>query len=197
AFLLLLSLLLPSLLIMFIPSTFKRPVSSWKALNLRKTLLMASSVRLKPLNCSRLPCVYAQETLTFLLTQKKTCVKNYVQKDIQMDTSVNAANQVVSVGADIAFDADPKFFACLVRFESSSVPTTLQTAYDVYPLDGRHDGGYYTVKDCVTIDVLPRTPGNNVYVGFMVWSNFTATKCRGLVSLNQVIKEIICLQPLK
>src|SRR5207247_2545225 len=43
-----LSLLLPSLLIMFIPSTFKRPVSSWKALNLRKTLLMASSVRLKP-----------------------------------------------------------------------------------------------------------------------------------------------------
>src|SRR5262249_23869478 len=93
--------------------------------------------------------------------------------------------------------ADPKFFACLVRFESSSVPTTLPTAYDVYPLDGRHDGGYYTVKDCVTIDVLPRTPGNNVYVGFMVWSNFTATKCRGLVSLNQVIKEIICLQPLK
>src|SRR5436305_1263092 len=110
---------------------------------------------------------------------------------IQMDTSVNAANQVVSVGADIAFDADPKFFACLVRFESSSVPTTLPTAYDVYPLDGRHDGGYYTVKDCVTIDVLPRTPGNNVYVGFMVWSNFTATKCRGLVSLNQVIKKII------
>src|SRR2546428_5439636 len=57
---------------MFIPSTFKRPVSSWKALNLRKTLLMASSVRLKPLNCSRLPCVYAQETLTFLLTQKNS-----------------------------------------------------------------------------------------------------------------------------
>src|SRR5258708_10084 len=77
------------------------------------------------------------------------------------------------------------------------VPDTFSYAYDVYPLDGRHDGGYYTVKDCVTIDVLPRTPGNNVYVGFMVWSNFTATKCRGLVSLNQVIKEIICLQPLK
>src|SRR5438552_8753616 len=39
---------------------------------------------------------------------------------ILMDTSVNAASQLVSVGADIAFDADPKFFACLVRFESSS-----------------------------------------------------------------------------
>src|SRR5262249_27670077 len=58
---------------------------------------------------------------------------------IQMDSSVNAANQVVSVGADIAFDDDPKFFACLVRFESSSVPPPLRTAYDVYPLDGRHD----------------------------------------------------------
>src|SRR5437667_9368428 len=46
-------------------TTLFRSVSSWKALNLRKTLLMASSVRLKPLNCSRLPCVYAQETLTF------------------------------------------------------------------------------------------------------------------------------------
>src|SRR2546430_925959 len=80
-----------------------------------------------------------------------------------MDTSVNAANQDVSVGADIAFDADSNFFTCLVRFESSSVPTTLPTAYDVYPLDGRHDGGYYTVKDCVTIDVLPRTPGNNFF----------------------------------
>src|SRR5438132_82485 len=61
---------------MFIPSTFKRPVSSWKALNLRKTLLMASSVRLKPMNCSRLPCVFAQEKLTFFI---EACV--YVTLD--------------------------------------------------------------------------------------------------------------------
>src|SRR5260370_794185 len=44
---------------------------------------------------------------------------------IQMDTSVNAANQVVSVGADIAFDAAPKFFAVwfalsLLRFRLPS-----------------------------------------------------------------------------
>src|SRR5256885_7771765 len=52
----------------------KRPVSSWKALNLQKTLLMASSFRLKPLQCSRLPGVPAQETLPFLRTQKQTCV---------------------------------------------------------------------------------------------------------------------------
>src|SRR5256885_109656 len=32
-----------------------------------------------------------------------------------MDTSVSAANQVVSVGADIGFVAGPKFLACLVR----------------------------------------------------------------------------------
>src|SRR5947207_14443900 len=69
---------------MFIPSTFKRPVSSWKALNLRKTLLMASSVRLKPLNCSRLPCVYAQETLTFLLTQKKRASKITCRRSDEM-----------------------------------------------------------------------------------------------------------------
>src|SRR5258708_39935349 len=67
---------------------------------------------------------------------------------IQKDTSVNAANQGASVGAEIAFDADPKLFACVARFESSSVPTTLPTAYDVYPLDGRHDGRYDTCKDC-------------------------------------------------
>src|SRR5262249_59981842 len=36
---------------------------------------------------------------------------------IQMDTSVNAANQVVSVGADIAFDADPKLTVKLSRSE--------------------------------------------------------------------------------
>src|SRR5690554_8213295 len=79
---------------------------------------------------------------------------------IQMDTSVNAANQAVSVGADIAFDADPKFVACLVRFASSSVPTTLPTASDLYPLDGCPEGGYYTAQDPVAIDVLPRPPGN-------------------------------------
>src|SRR5690554_7742096 len=38
-----------------------------------------------------------------------------------------------------------------------SVPTTLPTAYDVYPLGGRHDGGYYIVKDCVTIDGIITT----------------------------------------
>src|SRR4051812_49906101 len=67
---------------------------------------------------------------------------------IEMDTSVNAANQVVSVGADIGFDAVRKFFAGVVRFESASVATTLPSSYDGYRLDGRHAGGYCTVKYC-------------------------------------------------
>src|SRR5260370_32882780 len=44
---------------------------------------------------------------------------------IQMDTSVNAATQRVAVAADIAFDADPQCFACLLPFQASSVATTL------------------------------------------------------------------------
>src|SRR5438552_18137986 len=69
---------------------------------------------------------------------------------IQMDTSVNAANPVVSVGSDIAFDDYPKFFACLSCFESSSVPTTLLTAYDVYRLFVLYECGCYTVMLYVT-----------------------------------------------
>src|SRR5699024_12869563 len=84
---------------------------------------------------------------------------------IQMDTSVNAANQAVSVGADIDFDADPKFFVCLVRFESSSIPTTHPTAYNVYPLDSLLDGCDYTVKVCVCFHILTLPSGNNCYVG--------------------------------
>src|SRR5207249_1237153 len=87
-------------------------------------------------------------------SEERRVGKECISRWMPIHSNKKAANQVVSVGADIAFDADPKFFACLVRFESSSVPTTLPTAYDVYPLDGRHDGGYYTVKDCVSIYVF-------------------------------------------
>src|SRR5439155_25662468 len=72
------------------------------------------------------------------------------------------------------------YFAFFVFLISRRPPTSTLFPYTTL----FRSGGYYTVKDCVTIDVLPRTPGNNVYVGFMVWSNFTATKCRGLVSVK-------------
>src|SRR5207247_8133784 len=70
---------------------------------------------------------------------------------IQMDTSVNAANQVVSVGADIAFDADSNFFACLVRFVSSSVSIFLSTAYVVYLFDVGYHGVFFFVMYVVLI----------------------------------------------
>src|SRR5438270_13778457 len=40
---------------------------------------------------------------------------------IQIDTSVNSANQVISVGSYIAFYSDPKFFVCFVCFVSFTV----------------------------------------------------------------------------
>src|SRR5258708_36417770 len=63
---------------------------------------------------------------------------------IQMDTSVNAANQVGSVGAALAFDADAKFFASLVHLEPSSAATVLSTDHYVFALDGILDRAYAT-----------------------------------------------------
>src|SRR5260221_54174 len=100
---------------------------------------------------------------------------------IQMDTSVNAANQVVSVGADIAFDADPKFFACLVRFESSSVPTTLPTAYDVILLVGGLVGGIITSRAFVLFEAFPVRRAIMVMVGSLVCLTLTVINCAELV----------------
>src|SRR5258706_269655 len=66
---------------------------------------------------------------------------------IQMYTAVNAANQVLSGGTDIAVDADPKFFACLVRCESSSVPTTFPTFF-FQAEDGIRDWSVTGVQTC-------------------------------------------------
>src|SRR5688500_20170779 len=61
---------------------------------------------------------------------------------IQMDTSVNAANQVVSVGAAVAFDADPKVVGCVAGVGASAGPAPTPTHQGAYPLYGRHQGGY-------------------------------------------------------
>src|SRR5690348_18077413 len=58
---------------------------------------------------------------------------------------------------------------CLILFESSPVLTTLPPDYDVYPSACCNDDGYYTVKDCVPLDVFPRTSGHHVSVVFVVW----------------------------
>src|SRR5947199_9201570 len=46
---------------------------------------------------------------------------------IQMDTSINAAHQVVSDGADIACDADHTYVASSLPSASSSVTPTIPT----------------------------------------------------------------------
>src|SRR5260221_356611 len=93
-----------------------------------------------------------------------------------MDTSVKAANKVVSVGADIDFESDPNFFACSVRLESSSVASARPTADHVYPLDCRHDGGYYAVMDCGSIGDLTPLCDCNSYVCFFFSSRRRHTR---------------------
>src|SRR3989442_11763625 len=53
---------------------------------------------------------------------------------IQMVQSVNAAIQVVFVGAVFPFVPNPKFFACLFPFDFFSFPPTFPIPYIVYPL---------------------------------------------------------------
>src|SRR5947209_17647029 len=67
----------------------------------------------------------------------------------------------------VLFVSLTQFLHSILFFFFNDTPTTeiytlslhdaLPISYDVYPLDGRHDGGYYTVKDCVTIDGIITT----------------------------------------
>src|SRR5258708_25779537 len=79
-------------------------------------------------------------------------------------------------------------FRSLVRFESSSVPTTLPTAYDVYPLDGRHDGGYYTVMATIQrINIIGK-------IGERFSRNAeTDLVCRLLLEKKKHLTSITCL----
>src|SRR3546814_7207888 len=60
---------------------------------------------------------------------------------------------------------------CRSEEHTSELQSLMRISYAVFCL----------IKKNVTIDVLPRTPYNNVYVGFMLWSQFAATKFRGSV----------------
>src|SRR5437870_2969018 len=81
-----------------------------------------------------------------------------------MFTSFECVNQFFSFCACIVFYSYSMLFGFLVRFWSSSVPSSLRTGFYVYPLDARHDVVYYPVNACLAIALLPRTPGSNVYV---------------------------------
>src|SRR5206468_2332441 len=74
---------------------------------------------------------------------------------IQMDTSVNAANQVVSVGADIAFDADPKFFACLLMISYLLVVEQHRTQIVIHALLKCQQENLYHEQNVTHIYTLP------------------------------------------
>src|SRR5207245_11001466 len=65
---------------------------------------------------------------------------------IQMDTSVNAANQVVPVGSDIDTDANCKFFPSVALFASTAVAPTLPTPCGVFTSASSHGRVLYSVK---------------------------------------------------
>ncbi|AAZ48957.1 gpG [Escherichia phage ID2 Moscow/ID/2001] len=119
---------------------------------------------------------------------------------IRVDNSNPTDNQVFSVCAHITSDVDPKYIACLVRFEvtAGTTPTAMPPVYDAYPIAGYYDAGSYTVEDCATIPTHAVSSGNDVYVGLMLFSRmWPVAKLSGIASLNQVNKEVTVLQPLK
>src|SRR5260370_39591247 len=73
---------------------------------------------------------------------------------IQMDTSVNAANQVVFVGLVFLFVPDLNFFAVLFAFRLLSFRLTFPPPYIFYLLMVPLVGVYNTSKDGVLIEVL-------------------------------------------
>src|SRR5438093_5809607 len=85
---------------MFIPSTFKRPVSSWKALNLRKTLLMASSVRDRKSGSAGMPRPISYAVFCLKKKKKKSIQINprkrmqYNPKPKQIEESANTDNNI-------------------------------------------------------------------------------------------------------
>src|SRR5207249_7487435 len=111
---------------MALPLRFDRPASTFFFSSRRRHTRSVSAFLLNRLFRSKLvlTSVTPASSAPVLQTPKATSSTLYFDSltvnagnggflhCIQMDTSVNAANQVVSVGADIAFDADPKFFAC-------------------------------------------------------------------------------------
>src|SRR5207244_4096266 len=75
----------------------------------------------------------------------------------------------------------------LIRFASSSVAPTLVAVFHVSPLFGSAGSGCSSVEVCVSIDVLRCAPCRPFSVCFIVCSVFSATSCRGLVWVYQVI----------
>lgn len=120
---------------------------------------------------------------------------------MKLDTSVADPYCVVSVGSNMTFAQINYPILGVVRFESSAdQPTAIAgSAIESFPLElSVANGRSLSVKDCVTIDIQPRTPGNNVFVGVICTSAaWAASAFAGTIAISQVTKEYPVLQPLK
>ena len=120
---------------------------------------------------------------------------------MKLDTSVADPYCVVSVGSNMTFAQINYPILGLVRFESKiNQPASASgPALEVFPLElSVANGRSLSVKDCVTVDVQPRTPGNSVFVGVICTSAaWAASSFAGTVAISQVTKEYPVLQPLK
>lgn len=118
-----------------------------------------------------------------------------------MDPNSPDSQQVFSVAASLSFSADSNYIPCVVRFESvDAQPTSFDIAYaDFIPVEASAlSPRSLSVRDCVTVDVKPRTKGSNVFVGVVFFSaSANAGNVTGVVSMAQVDHEVTALQPLK
>lgn len=120
---------------------------------------------------------------------------------MKIDTSPTDPNCVVSAGVNLSFAGATYPILGIVRFESASEqPTSISGAQvEHYPIElSVGSGGACSARDCVTVDIHPRTYGNNVFVGVIVSSAKWATgRVIGTIAMTQVVRELQVLQPLK
>ncbi|QBZ71500.1 major spike protein [Escherichia phage Lilleven] len=120
---------------------------------------------------------------------------------MKVDTSPADPNCVISAGVNLSFAGTSYPIVGIVRFESASEqPTSIAgSQIERYPIEmSVGSGGVCSARDCVTVDIHPRTFGNNVFVGVICSSaKWTSGLVLGTIATTQVIHEYQVLQPLK
>lgn len=120
---------------------------------------------------------------------------------MKVDTSPADPNCVISAGVNLSFAGTSYPIVGIVRFESgSNQPTSIRgDQLEHYPIEmSVGSGGVCSARDCATVDIHPRTSGNNVFVGVICSSAKWATgRVIGTIATTQVIREYQVLQPLK
>lgn len=120
---------------------------------------------------------------------------------MKVDTSPADPNCVISAGVNLSFAGTSYPIVGIVRFESASnQPTSIAgRQIEHYPIEmSVGSGGVCSARDCATVDIHPRTSGNNVFVGVICSSaKWTSGRVIGTIATTQVIHEYQVLQPLK